>query len=67
MKVMYLGVVAAPRTEHLFDGRILLERVSRRKTLLRSSRNKRFSVDVHVNEEVGAGRWKVEGSVRDGG
>ena len=58
VKVMYLGVVAAPRAEHLFDGRILLERVSRRRTLLRSSRNKRFSVDVHVNEEVGAGRWK---------
>ena len=58
VKVMYLGVVAAPRTDHLFDGRILLERVSRRKTLLRSSRNKRFSVDVHGNEEVGAGRWK---------
>jgi hypothetical protein len=55
---MYLGVVAAPRTEHWFDGRILLERVSRKKKLTRSSRNKRFSVDVHVNEEIVAGKWK---------
>jgi hypothetical protein len=58
VKVMYLGVVAQPRTEHSFDGRILLERVSRRKKLVRSSRNKRFSVDVHVNEEIVAGKWK---------
>jgi hypothetical protein len=58
VKVMYLGVVAAPRTEHSFDGRILLERVSHRKKLVRSSRNKRFSVDVHVNEEIVAGKWK---------
>ncbi len=30
----------------------------RRKKLVRSSRNKRFSVDVHVNEEIVAGKWK---------
>ena len=58
VKVMYLGVVAAPRSEYSFDGRILLERVSRRKKLSRDSRNKRFSVDVHVNEELVADKWK---------
>jgi hypothetical protein len=36
-----------------------LERVSRRKKLVRSSRNKRFLVDLHdVNEEIVAGKWK---------
>jgi hypothetical protein len=58
VNVMYLGVVAAPRTEHSFDGRILLERVTFRKKLIRSSHNKGFSMDVHVNQEIVAGKWK---------
>lgn len=41
VKVMYLGVVACPQPDHTFDGRVLLERVSRRKRLARASRNHR--------------------------
>lgn len=58
VKVMYMGVVACPQLEKGFDGRVLLERVSRQKQLSRSSRNTRFSVDVHCNEEIKTGKWK---------
>ena len=55
---MYLGVVGCPQPERNFDGRIALERVSRRKTLQRASRNKRFSIDVLVVEAIIKGDWK---------
>jgi len=57
VKVMYLGVVAAPRVDYSFDGRVCLHRVSRRKTLARASRNKRYSVDVLVVEAIVRGEW----------
>ena len=33
VKVMYLGVVAAPQPDHNFDGRVFMKRVSKRKKL----------------------------------
>ena len=64
VKVMYLGVVASPHPNHDFDGRVFLKRVSNTKTLTRSTRNKRFSIDVLVNDALKNGMWKdiaVEG------
>jgi hypothetical protein len=57
VKVMYLGVVACPQPDHTFDGRVLLERVSRRKRLARASRNHLFLVDVLVNDAIKQGDW----------
>ena len=50
VKVMFLGVVAAPNEDHNFDGRIMMKRISKRRKTTRASRNKNFSVDVMVNE-----------------
>ena len=58
---MCLGVVACPNKEHDFDWRVYLKRVSKQKTLTRSSRNHNFSVDVSVNEcsKTGEESWHV--------
>jgi hypothetical protein len=60
VKVMFLGVVANPQPEHDFDGRIAIERVSQQKIISRSSRNKRFSVDVLVVEAIARGEWREQ-------
>lgn len=57
IKVMFLGVVACPHQEREFDGRVFLERISKPKTVTRTSRNKNFSVDVLVNDAIKAGEW----------
>jgi len=58
VKVMYLGVVSKPHDEHGFDGRILLEQVSREKTITRATKHKNFTEDVFVNESLKAGGWR---------
>ncbi len=57
---MFLGVVACPQEQHKFDGRIMLERVSRQRKLTQSSRNQNFSDDVLVNEAIKKGEWRDE-------
>ena len=58
VKVMFLGVVACPNEDRGFDGRIFLKRISERRATTRMSRNRRFSVDVVVNEDIIGGGWK---------
>ena len=58
VKVMYMGVVAAPNAPRNFDGRIYLKRVSTKKKQARASRNKRFSPELQVNEELSNGGWR---------
>ena len=41
-----------------FDGRIFMKRVSQQKKIAKGSRNKQFSVDVQVNEELCQGGWR---------
>jgi hypothetical protein len=55
---MFLGIVACPQEDHAFDGRIFMKRVSKRKTITKRSRNKRFSVDVLVNGALQQGEWR---------
>ena len=57
VKVMYLGVVACPNPEHDFDSRVFLKRVSNRVPAQRTSQNKKFSVDIDVNEEIKTEGW----------
>ena len=68
VKVMYLGVVARPIKDEAkgidFNGRIALKRVARERKVLRMTKNKKFSPDVKVNDEIKKGGWKefyVEG------
>ena len=64
VKVMFLGVVGCPNEDRDFDGRIFLKRISERRPAGKTSRNKRFSVDVIVNDDIIKGGWKrfiVEG------
>ncbi|KAG7370138.1 hypothetical protein IV203_027884 [Nitzschia inconspicua] len=56
-KVMYLGVVACPKLQKGFDGRVCLHRVSRTKILARASRNTRYSVDVDNLQAIKSGEW----------
>ena len=52
VKSMFMGVIARPREDRNFDGKILLERVSEEKTLTRNSTNQNFSVDLNVNTHL---------------
>ena len=53
-----MGVVGCPNVERNFDGRIYLRRVSKQKKVAKASRNRRFAVDVQVNEELTNGDWR---------
>ena len=53
-----MGVVGCPNPERNFDGRIFMKRVSQQKKIAKGSRNKQFSVDVQVNEELCQGGWR---------
>ena len=62
VKVMYCGVVARPMKDEAknidFDGRIALKRVARERKVQRMTKNKKFSPDVKVNDEIKKGTWK---------
>ena len=46
---MYLGVVARPRPDKQFNGRIMLKRVARTQKVKAKTRNENFSTDVKIN------------------
>ena len=57
---MYLGVVGRPKTvggRH-FNGRILMERVSRTKKVSKLTKHTRFLTDALVNHEIKLGSWR---------
>ena len=49
VKVMCLGVVARPRPDKAFNGRIMLKRVANTKKVEAKTRNELFSTDVKIN------------------
>ena len=53
-----MGAVGCPDPERNFDGRVHVKRVSLQKKTAKASRNKRFSADVQVNEELCQGGWR---------
>ena len=57
VKVMYLGIVDCPQDEENFDGRIMLERVSRAKVLTLASQFV-FTEDVYINKAIKKGEWR---------
>ena len=63
VKVMYLGVVAQPRPDKSFNGRIMLKRVANTKKVEAKTRNELFSTDVKINcairygDELGHKDW----------
>ena len=60
IKIMYMGVVGRPRTvgERHFDGRIMLERISKTETVKKRTKHQRFTNDAIANYELKNGKWK---------
>jgi hypothetical protein len=56
--VMHMGVVARPREEYGFDGRIFLERVAAPVARKKASSNQRFTDDAVLNAELKDGCCK---------
>ncbi|MGH3054917.1 MAG: hypothetical protein ACRDL7_08070, partial [Gaiellaceae bacterium] len=61
IKVMFLGVVAPPDPDHDFSGKILLERISKKKKIQRKSHHQRFVDDGLINSELKAQTdgWRI--------
>ena len=63
-KVMYLACAGEPNKENGFDGKVLMERVSKYEKAKATSHTQRFSSDYQINEMLKRGTWKqmyVEG------
>ena len=58
-KVMFMGIVAPPNEEMLFDGKIMMKRVSKNVESKALSYNQQFSSDYHVNQLLKQGEWRV--------
>ena len=60
IKIMYLGVVGRPRTvgDTHFNGRIMLERISKTSQVVKKTKHQRFTTDAVANYELKNGRWK---------
>ena len=55
---MFLGVIGRPRPEHNFDGKILLEMISKKSEVTQQRANQNFSDDALINSHVKDGQWK---------
>ena len=52
VKSMFMGVVGRPLPHRNFDGKIFLERVSKRKFIQKCTAHTNFSDDTLVNNEI---------------
>ena len=59
VKSMFMGVIANPIKEQNFNGKIFFERISKQETIKQVRCHKNFSHDVHVNEELSRGGWRL--------
>jgi len=58
VKIIYMGVIARPRPEHNFDGKILPLRVSDVRQLTQATSNERFVDDAILNGMLKKGAWR---------
>ena len=58
IKSMFMGVVGRPRPDDFFDGRILIERVSKTHVIKKKTPPQCFSDDVIINSGIKAVKWK---------
>ena len=58
IKSMFLGVVTRPIPHRNFDGRILLERVSKQTTVSKLTTHTNFSDHILINSAIKKGEWK---------
>jgi hypothetical protein len=58
-KVMYMGIVAPPDLDMLFDGKIMMKRVSKQVLSKACSYNTKFSQNYHINQLIKSGEWKT--------
>ena len=57
VKSMFMGVVGRPIPYHNFDGKIFLERVSKKRYISKCTAHSNFSDDAIVNAEIKMGKW----------
>ena len=55
---MAFGAIAKPQPEHNFEGKVMLERVSKKVKAKQMSRNQRFTDDLHLNNDLKEGAWR---------
>ena len=55
---MFLGVIAPPKLDKEFDGKILLKRVSKREELGQKTYNQRFHDDFVINNNIKRKEWR---------
>ena len=65
VKAMFMGVVACPRKDKNFDGKILMERVSKEKTIRTETTHTNFSSDVVTNHLINSGKWREIGNFNE--
>ena len=58
-KCMYMGIVAPPDPEMLFDGKIMMKRVSKTVLTKQLCYNQKFSENYHINQLIKSGEWKT--------
>ena len=58
LKTMFIGVIAEPDENQQFDGKILIERVSKERELTRTTYRNNFHHDRHINDALKSGEWK---------
>ena len=59
-KVMYMGIVAPPDPEMLFDGKIMMKRVSKKVLSKALTYNQKISTNYHINQLINkSGEWKT--------
>ena len=59
IKSMFMGVVGRPIPHRNFDGKILLERVSKKRYISKCTAHSNFSDDAIINAEIKMGKWKI--------
>jgi tRNA U38,U39,U40 pseudouridine synthase TruA len=55
---MYLGVIARPRENFDFDGRVYLECVSKKKVITKETPHTQFTDDVIMNADLRQNGWR---------
>ena len=57
VKSIFIGVVGRPIPYHNFDGKIFLERVSKKRYISKCTAHSNFSDDAIVHAEIKMGKW----------
>ena len=54
---MFMGAITKPSPEHNANGKVFLERISKKKRVTQKSHHQHFADDVNVNNKLRTGKW----------